>query len=412
MADNIPVLLYRNNQVVDWQATKQGNFSFTNLPGGTYHISVQKPGHLMFNDPDIVIDSDSVSTDSVMVNIRQNDILVTLLHKTVLPQDITFFPNPAKDLITIDCKTFVSLNVKLKMLNAAGQVVYAYTATKPAGSSYLNVKLPTLSTGIYLLMINNGNKNQWFKLKNREVTTGTMAKIIFLATTMNLIGQGLSRILLWGLPNIYGATKKLTIFRACLIWLTLAAGIESAKADPIEYDTVTNAYYYAWDDYNQVWQPESWQQQFFLNNLLVESETSIWSKDYYWFVEEKRTVFVYNKQGLLEQETMFRYNLDFSAWINASRKSYAYNQDNLLEKTMYYQYLGDTTSDQANSNEYWALLSEEVYAYNGNLLNSITFNTFTDVDNSYLYEITYPQTNQETRKVLLARQADKSMEPE
>lgn len=70
---------------------------------------------------------------------------------------ITVYPNPANDHITIDCETLANVGVyHIEIVNTLGQVVF----NQPMNTQQYNVALNSWrSTGVYLVKIYDASNN-------------------------------------------------------------------------------------------------------------------------------------------------------------------------------------------------------------------------------------------------------------
>ena len=68
--------------------------------------------------------------------------------------DVQIYPNPFSQSLTIDVKENVAFPLTLRLTNALGQVIW----TAKTHESKIDVALPNMANGVYLLEMNDGNK--------------------------------------------------------------------------------------------------------------------------------------------------------------------------------------------------------------------------------------------------------------
>jgi hypothetical protein len=83
------------------------------------------------------------------------------IHDASTAQDLTVFPNPAKQQITIGFSLTAPAQVSLSLMNALGQVVYELPETSfQSGVNKQVVNVASLPPGIYTLVFKTGNERK------------------------------------------------------------------------------------------------------------------------------------------------------------------------------------------------------------------------------------------------------------
>ncbi len=72
-------------------------------------------------------------------------------------QALTVYPNPASHQITVQMNAGQNQNIEFEMYNMLGQRVYDQSLTDQNGMIYQQIDVSSLSDGIYLLKVNEGN---------------------------------------------------------------------------------------------------------------------------------------------------------------------------------------------------------------------------------------------------------------
>jgi hypothetical protein len=100
------------------------------------------------NDPD-----GGYNSYRIRINEKNGAILYTAVRKVfvgVTIENFSIFPNPAKDKITV--KGNFDATALIQLTDAAGKI---FLALRAGSSNTTEIKLPSLSAGIYMLHINN-----------------------------------------------------------------------------------------------------------------------------------------------------------------------------------------------------------------------------------------------------------------
>jgi len=108
-------------------------------PNGTVSIHDNAPG---CNSPEEVVEACTVSVDEMS-----------------LPENFTIFPNPANDLLTIQLSLEKPEQVRVTVLNVAGQQMAMVTDDRPkAGVYQAEIDISNWTAGVYLCRIQIGNE--------------------------------------------------------------------------------------------------------------------------------------------------------------------------------------------------------------------------------------------------------------
>jgi hypothetical protein len=150
--ENALVKLFNTaNQVVAFTYTDaSGNFQFTSIPSGNYYIRLDVPYIPQLNDHaitlignDVVIGADfSVLTDGIYAI----DNLALGIEETTL-QNVTIYPNPAKEKVTIANNSNTAVSFELRAID--GQLIQSGVI----GVGTTDVSLVSFAQGIYFVRL-------------------------------------------------------------------------------------------------------------------------------------------------------------------------------------------------------------------------------------------------------------------
>ena len=119
-----------------------------------------------------ILNSNNYSTDSILL-IQQVSTISTLpVDSSIIPVDTTqtgvskliakasglFYPNPAKNLITVNYDLDITGKVKVTINNISGKdIMVLANAVESAGKHQITAKIDGLKSGIYLVKLQSGN---------------------------------------------------------------------------------------------------------------------------------------------------------------------------------------------------------------------------------------------------------------
>lgn len=144
-----------SNLVSSAYTDNNGDFSFGNLPYGTYDVYPENMNYTTTSLSGIVLDANNASMtdatfyqDNAQHNIKPHS---TGIHNTMLPANaVVLFPNPAKGNVTLTWSDVRLNNATVSISNVAGQVVYTGTLGTTA-SKVVNVT--GLKGGVYFVRL-------------------------------------------------------------------------------------------------------------------------------------------------------------------------------------------------------------------------------------------------------------------
>ena len=163
------VTLHKSSAKNEWiwvattQTVEEDAYSFSNLPTGTYRVTVEMPGFdcsesifILANTAGNAHENQNFIVDETKKIIKANgDIVSGYLSKEEI--QLSVYPNPVTDILHIDG---LEGACTVKIINMSGQVVQSVMGTSPE----LTLPLNDLSSGLYLLRIESLGKARTVKL--------------------------------------------------------------------------------------------------------------------------------------------------------------------------------------------------------------------------------------------------------
>lgn len=135
-----------------------GNYSFTNLPAGSYSIVIERTGYEMTEPVTTELDEgEQVVNLNFTVDEETQTVVIgitTAIFNQLLEPGNTLnvFPNPARDVLNIKIDTNDSKQARIVLTDLIGQQVLMLQRELKQGVNYLTIQNPDLK-GIYILTI-------------------------------------------------------------------------------------------------------------------------------------------------------------------------------------------------------------------------------------------------------------------
>lgn len=154
-----------NDVTVDHTFTNaSGNFSFTNLPFGTYKLFGDVWGK---DNPDLVVTVDADHVSYYNIVFRENStefkgmIAVSVADNSALANNILVYPNPAQNFIYIQHASGSAGDKTITLMNTTGSVVF-HQQYSPAAT--IAVPLQAFPRGVYILNIATGDGQATYRI--------------------------------------------------------------------------------------------------------------------------------------------------------------------------------------------------------------------------------------------------------
>lgn len=152
-----------NDVTVDHTFTDaSGNFSFTNLPFGTYKLFGDVWGK---DNPDLVVTVDADHVSYYNIVFRENStefrgmIAVSVADRNALSDNLQVYPNPAQDFIYIHDKQAV--DKKVTLMNTTGAIVFS---NRYNAANTITIPVQSLPRGVYILSIATDNGQATYRI--------------------------------------------------------------------------------------------------------------------------------------------------------------------------------------------------------------------------------------------------------
>jgi len=134
-----------------------GNFSFDNLPMGSYRIHLEIAG-ISYTPYPVTLSNSNPGVSNLSITINNNGAVITGIEDAELNQASVgeFYPNPATDEAFINIQNFNNNNVNVTIYNQTG-VKISSTEYRLSGTQRIALNSRDLSSGIYFVKIGNNN---------------------------------------------------------------------------------------------------------------------------------------------------------------------------------------------------------------------------------------------------------------
>lgn len=163
------VVLLQNavtNEIVAYEQTNvSGNYSFTNLPLGTYRILLDVP-YLPQNDTlEIVLTSSNPAHGGVVYNVEPDGIngYISSLSVNELEDFASIYPNPSSNMVTIRLSKNGPL--QLELFDLTGKKLESFYSS----SSALDFSVRNYQEGIYILKVMQESVVKSYKLEVKKM---------------------------------------------------------------------------------------------------------------------------------------------------------------------------------------------------------------------------------------------------
>ena len=148
---NIEIMLLdmSNNPLILDYSDASGNFSFSNLPYGTYKVYAEVGG-INTNPAVITLNAAAPNSNNVSLLMTSSGITIGIEnHETISVNKL--YPNPASDNLSLELNTLKSGSVTMIISDILGNEVLANTSALTTGSNKLNINTSELTPGSYSL---------------------------------------------------------------------------------------------------------------------------------------------------------------------------------------------------------------------------------------------------------------------
>ncbi|MBZ0097743.1 MAG: T9SS type A sorting domain-containing protein, partial [Taibaiella sp.] len=165
LPDKVLFITDMNDVTIDHTFTDHnGNFSFTNLPFGTYKLFGDVWGK---DNPDLVVTVDADHVNILNIIFTENStefrgaIAVSVADNSGLQNALTVYPNPVRDIVYISGAEKIDGDKQVTLTATSGAVMYRNSYS--AGEK-IAVPVQPLPQGIYILQLATGQGTATFRL--------------------------------------------------------------------------------------------------------------------------------------------------------------------------------------------------------------------------------------------------------
>ncbi len=153
------LLLDENYQPVASALTDaNGEYNFSNLPYGTYHVYLDIVGK-SGEHWTVVLDGNTASNTLVDFTVNNSGIVRatgTGIVKDLLSIGVRAYPNPFDQQITLEMENIESREIEVRLVNMSGQEVFSQSVSALSGQATLETG--NLPAGVYLLYVKAGEQ--------------------------------------------------------------------------------------------------------------------------------------------------------------------------------------------------------------------------------------------------------------
>lgn len=165
LPDKVIFITDMNDVTVDHTFTDaNGDFSFTNLPFGTYKLFGDVWGK---DNPDLVVTVDADHVSYYNIVFRENStefrgmIAVSVAGNSALANNILVYPNPAQDFIYIQHAIGRAGDKTITLMNTTGSILFNQQYSK---ATTIAVPVQALPRGVYILNIATGDGQATYRI--------------------------------------------------------------------------------------------------------------------------------------------------------------------------------------------------------------------------------------------------------
>lgn len=144
------------SHILGWALTDEtGNFSFGNLPFGSYRLWGEKAGFSNSISPVITLSPSNPDIENVELVQQGKTIEISIPQIPGNPQPFTIYPNPASATISIAGNMPDLENCNIRLFDASGRIAGVYHS-QSSETSYILLDVSNYPAGIYILEISTG----------------------------------------------------------------------------------------------------------------------------------------------------------------------------------------------------------------------------------------------------------------
>ena len=146
-------LVYKSQTVTPVVLSNQGGFSA--LSGGSVSWTIGEP----------VSETYTTATKITTMGFHQPELsIITLIAEQGADQNILVYPNPVKDVLTVNFSGLKAGTYNLELLDGIGKLIFKTETTISATSQTYQLKVNEVAAGNYFLKVDNANFSKTVKI--------------------------------------------------------------------------------------------------------------------------------------------------------------------------------------------------------------------------------------------------------
>lgn len=155
---NVSVLLLDefDNPITHTTTNAQGEYGFSNLAYGTYHVYVERAG-LISSPRVVVIDANNPAIGWADFEVNSTSV-TTGIESRFVDQALRLYPNPASRAVTLEVDVLQTSEGTVSLLNLMGQTLYEASVQWYAGKQQVEMELAAFPEGTYFVVIRAGDQ--------------------------------------------------------------------------------------------------------------------------------------------------------------------------------------------------------------------------------------------------------------
>jgi len=152
---NVSILLLTENDepVTHIMTDENGEFEFPTIDWGTYKVYAEIIGKEQ-GEKELTISPDSPSAN---VQFIVNESFVTKTDELWNGGTLNIFPNPTKDLMSVEVDLKNQSNIQINVINLLGKTMISENVNMGVGMNTLSFNLSQLPSGVYFLNLTDGS---------------------------------------------------------------------------------------------------------------------------------------------------------------------------------------------------------------------------------------------------------------
>lgn len=165
------MLLDADGNVVAYTFTDaNGDYSFSNIPLGSYTVYVEMPGVNMIGG-DVTLTENNPTQNNILIAVSQKEAHTYILEKdaALSVESANIYPNPVNDKLTLQLNAAVSQQLSISVYDVTGKLMSATQNNAAAGTLFITIDTHTLPQGLYFLKVQMGKEQRMLEGKFMKI---------------------------------------------------------------------------------------------------------------------------------------------------------------------------------------------------------------------------------------------------